>query len=175
MSPDLRYPIGQYEPQEYSNTQKNKWLYDLQQLPFILEDAVQNLDEAQLQTPYREGGWTVHQLVHHVADSHINSLCRMKLTLTEDNPTIKAYEEQLWAELNDTAVLPINVSLTLLHALHLRMYALMAAVKDDEWNRTYIHSATGKQQTLWFLLGLYAWHGNHHTAHITSLRERMGW
>ncbi len=172
---DPRYPIGQYEPQEYSDRQKNKWLYDLQQLPYLLEDAVQNLDEAQLYTPYRDGGWSVHQLVHHVADSHINSLCRMKLTLTEENPIVKAYEEQLWAELNDTKKLPINVSLTLLHALHLRMYALMSAVKDVEWSRTYVHSATGKQQTLWFLLGLYAWHGNHHLAHIISLRETMGW
>ena len=172
---DLRYPIGQYEPQEYSDRQKNKWLYDLQQLPYLLEDAIQNLDEAQLYTPYRDGGWTVHQVVHHVADSHMNAICRMKLTLTEDSPIVKAYEEQLWAELNDTKKLPINVSLTLLHALHLRMYALMSAVKDEEWNRTYTHSATGKQQTLWHLLGLYAWHGNHHVAHVTSLRERMGW
>ncbi|MES2774951.1 MAG: putative metal-dependent hydrolase [Bacteroidota bacterium] len=172
---DLRYPIGKYEPQEYSERQKDRWLYDLQQLPYLLEDAVLNLDEAQLQTPYREGGWTVHQVVHHVADSHINSLCRMKLTLTEDNPMVKAYEEQLWAELNDTKVLPINVSLTLLHALHMRMYALMTDVKDDQWSRTYVHSATGQQSTLWFLLGLYAWHGQHHVAHITSLRERLGW
>ena len=172
---DPRDPIGQYEPQEYSNRQKDRWLYDLQQLPYLLEDAILNLDEDQLQTPYRDGGWTVHQVVHHVADSHMNSLCRMKLTLTEDNPTIKAYEEQLWAELNDTKILPVNVSLTLLHAVHLRMYALMIDVKDEEWNRTYVHSATRIQATLWFLLGLYAWHGQHHVAHITSMRERLGW
>jgi len=175
MTTDPRYPIGKYEPQEYSNRQKDRWLYDLQQLPYLMEDAVQNLDEAHLHTPYREAGWTVNQVVHHVADSHINAMCRMKLTLTEENPSIKAYEEGLWAELNDTKVLPINVSLTLLHALHLRMYALMTAVKDEDWNRTYIHSVTGMQHTLWFLLGLYAWHGQHHVAHITSLRERMRW
>lgn len=171
---DLRYPIGEYEPKPFSEAQKKTWLIDLAQLPNMLEAAILNLDEAQLQTPYREGGWTVNQVVHHVADSHINAFCRMKLTLSEENPSIRPYEENDWIQQADVA-LPINISLTLLHALHLRMHALMRAVKDGEWERTYIHPASGKQFTLWYLLGTYAWHGRHHTAHINSLRERMGW
>lgn len=172
---DLRYPIGRYEPRPYSKQQKEKWLIDLQQFPSLLEDAIQNLDEVQLRTPYREGGWTLHQVVHHLADSHINSLCRMKLVLTEDNPTIKPYHEELWAELHDSKILPVNISLTLLHALHIRMYTLMSAVREAEWDRTYFHPESQKQLTLWFLLGMYAWHGKHHTAHIISLKKRMRW
>jgi hypothetical protein len=111
-----------------------------------------------------------------VADSHINAYCRFKLALTEDNPTVKAYEEKEWAELNDVKKLPINISLTLLHALHARWYEALKYVKDDEWNnRTVVHSATKKTMRLWYLLGLYAWHGKHHVAHINGLRERRGW
>ena len=171
---DLRYPIGQYELRPYSEMQKKAWLIDLAQLPNMLEAAVLNLDEAQLHTPYRDGGWTVQQVVHHVADSHVNAFCRMKLTLSEDNPTIRPYEENDWAQQADVQ-LPINISITLLHALHQRMYALMSNVKDDEWERTYVHPTSGQQHTLWYLLGTYAWHGRHHVAHINSLRERMGW
>jgi uncharacterized damage-inducible protein DinB len=173
---DLRYPIGEYEPKPFSIQQKVEWLADIKFLPLQLENAILNLDEAQLQTPYREGGWTVHQVVHHVADSHINAYCRFKVTLTEENPTIKTYEEQLWAEMNDVKKLPVNVSLTLLHALHLRWYEALKYVSDDEWNnRTAYHPGLKKTVRLWFLLGMYAWHGKHHVAHITSLRERMRW
>src|SRR5580765_6583473 len=133
MTLDLRYPIGKYEPQPFSAKQKLAWLNDIKFLPQAVENAILNLDEAQLHTPYRDGGWTVQQLVHHIADSHINSFCRMKLTLSEDNPTIKGYEEKDWALQADVA-LPINISTTLLHALHLRMHALMTAVKEEEWN-----------------------------------------
>lgn len=171
----LAYPIGRYEPQPYSERQKKRWLIDIQQLPGLLEDSILNLDEAQLHTPYRPGGWTLHQVVHHVADSHMNALCRIKLTLTEDKPIIKPYKEAAWAELSDVKMLPINVSLTLLHSLHTRMYAVLYHVAEADWERTYVHPESGKEFTLWFLLGLYAWHGRHHTAHITSLRERMGW
>lgn len=171
---DLRYPIGKYEPQPYSEVQKKKWLTDLAQLPNMVEAAVLNLDQAQLDTPYRDGGWTVQQLVHHIADSHVNAFCRMKLILTEDNPTIKPYEEKEWAKMADV-LLPINISITLLHALHLRMYALMSAVSDEEWPRTYFHPESNKQFTLWHLLGMYAWHGRHHVAHIIALRERNNW
>jgi uncharacterized damage-inducible protein DinB len=169
------YPIGKYEPQPYSERQRKRWLIDIQQLPGLLEDAILNLDEAQLHTPYREGGWTVHQVVHHVADSHMNALCRIKLTLTEENPTIKPYKEALWAELNDVKMLPVNVSLTMLHGIHAHVYALLYHATEADWERTYFHPESGKQFTLWHLLGSYAWHGRHHTAHITSLRERMGW
>ncbi len=172
---DLRYPIGKYEPQPFSERQRDKWLIDLAQLPTILEQTVSNLDEAQLQMPYRDGGWTVHQLVHHIADSHVNSFCRMKLILSENNPTIRPYEEAIWAEQADVKALPINVSITLLHALHLRMHALMKAVEGKDWERTYFHPESKQENTLWYLLGMYAWHGKHHVAHITGLRERNHW
>ena len=176
MSNDPRFPIGTYEPQPFSIERKIEWLADIKFLPLHLENAVLNLDENQLQTPYREGGWTVHQLVHHVADSHINAYCRFKLGMTEDNPTIKPYEEKLWAELHDVQKLPINISLTLLHALHARWHEALKDVSDDEWNnRTVFHPEQKKTIRLWTLLGTYAWHGRHHVAHIMSLRQKMGW
>ena len=172
---DLRYPIGKYEQQPFSQKQLEQWLIDIQFLPQHLENAVLNLDEQHLNTPYRPEGWTLRQVVHHLADSHSNAYIRFKLGLTEDNPTIKPYDENAWAKLNDTAVVPINVSLTLLHALHTRWMAVLKAIKPEEWERTVVHPEHGKQMTLWYLLGNYAWHGRHHTAHITSLRDRMGW
>jgi len=172
---DLRYPIGKYEPQPFSEKQLKEWLIDSQFLPQHLENAVLNLDEHQLDTPYRPDGWTVRQVVHHVADSHANAYIRFKLGLTEDNPTIKPYDEEAWAKMNDTAVVPINVSLTLLHALHIRWLEVLKSIKQEEWERTVVHPEHKKQMTLWYLLGSYAWHGRHHTAHVTSLRQRMGW
>jgi uncharacterized damage-inducible protein DinB len=171
---DLRYPIGNFQLQPFSSECRQAWLNDIAQLPNLLEAAVENLDAEQLATPYRPGGWTVNQVVHHVADSHINSFCRLKLALTEDNPVIKPYEEGDWVNLAD-ASLPINNALTLLHALHQRLYVLWKSVSAEQWERTYVHPATGTQHTLWYLLGLYAWHGRHHTAHITGLRQRMAW
>ncbi len=159
-----------------SRFQKNKnkaWLNDIRALPDQLENSILNLDEAQLQTPYREGGWTVHQLVHHVADSHINAYCRFKLGLTEENPTIRPYEEKgTWAELDDSKNLPINISITLLHALHTRWYECLRNLPDEAWNRTVIHPEHLKTFSLWNLLGMYSWHGKHHLAHITELRKR---
>ncbi|MGB4771217.1 MAG: putative metal-dependent hydrolase [Chitinophagaceae bacterium] len=171
---DPRFPIGKYEAKPFSTEQKERWLTDILFLPRQLEMAILNLDEQQLATPYREEGWTVRQVIHHVADSHMNAFIRCKLGLTETNPTIKPYEEALWAEQSDYK-LAVNISLTLLHALHNRWYDLLKHMKDEEWNRTVVHPQHNKQMTLWFLLGMYAWHGHHHTAHITSLRERMGW
>ena len=173
--PDPRYPIGKYEPQPFSETLKDKWLADIKFLPAALEMAVTNLDEVQLDTPYRDGGWTVKQLVHHVADSHMNAYIRFKLGLTEDNPVIKPYEEQLWAEMNDTHEIPINISMTLLHALHTRWYSFLSKITPQEYQRTIVHPAQQKQMTLWHLLGLYSWHGRHHTAHITELRSAKQW
>jgi len=176
MAVDPRFPIGQYEPKPFSIEQKIEWLADIKFLPAHIENAINNLDEKQLATPYRDGGWTIHQLVHHVADSHINAYCRFKLGLTEDNPTIKPYEEKLWAEMNDVQKLPVNISVTLLHALHLRWHEALKVVTDDEWNnRTVFHPEQKKTIRLWNLLGSYAWHGRHHTAHILGLRERMKW
>jgi uncharacterized damage-inducible protein DinB len=175
MQADLRYPIGQYETKPYSNALREEWLADIKFLPQALEYAIRNLNEDQLQTPYREGGWTVHQVVHHVADSHINAYCRFKLGVTENNPTIRPYDENLWAGTADVANLPINISLTLLHALHSRWYELLKSLTQEDWQRTVFHPEHQKQFTLWELLGSYAWHGRHHTAHITALRERKGW
>ena len=173
---DPRYPIGEYEQKPFSITQKVEWLADIKFLPLHLECAIFNLDEAQLHTPYREGGWTVHQLIHHVADSHINAYCRFKLGLTEDNPTIKPYEQNLWVEMNDVQKLPVNVSLTLLHALHQRWHETLKYISDNDWNnRTIFHPEQKKVIRLWTLLGMYAWHGKHHTAQILRLREKMNW
>lgn len=172
---DLRYPIGIYEPQPFSSQQKRLWLQDIQFLPGLIENAIENLDEAQLNTPYRDGGWTLKQVVHHVADSHMNAYIRFKLGLTEDNPTIKPYEEARWAELRDVEDVPINISITLLYALHTRWHKAILHLTDQEWQRTVVHPEHKKEMTLWHLLGMYAWHGKHHAAHITSLRERKGW
>jgi hypothetical protein len=172
---DLRYPIGKYQPQPYSDKQREDWLNDIKFLPQSLENAMLNLDEAQLLTPYREGGWSVKQVIHHVADSHINAYCRFKLGLTESKPTIRPYEEKEWAELGDVKELPPNVSITLLYALHTRWYTLLKSLTETEWNREVVHPEHNKTMTLWYLLGMYAWHGKHHVAHITSLRERNAW
>lgn len=175
MLTDPRYPVGHYEPQPYSLEQKEEWLADIRFLPQALENAISNLDEQQLQTPYREGGWTVHQVVHHVADSHMNAYIRFKLGFTEENPAIKPYEETAWAITKDVENLPINISLTLLFALHQRWYEFLKYFTDADWQRTVYHPEHKKTMTLWHLLGMYAWHGRHHTAHITSLREQKGW
>lgn len=176
MSEDLRYPIGKYITQPFSDKQLQERLIDIKNLPQHLENAVLNLDAAQLNTVYREGGWMVKQVVHHVADSHINAYTRFKLGLTEDNPTIRPYDEVQWAELKDSLELPINISLTLLHALHSRWHYLLSHLtKEDLLNRSVFHPANNKQSSLWDLLGMYSWHGRHHVAHITSLRERMKW
>ena len=171
---DPRYPIGKYEPQVFSHQQKEKYLLDLKYLPDDLENALQNLDAAQLNTPYREGGWTVNQLVHHVADSHMNAYIRFKLGLTENAPTIKPYLEKEWALLADNHV-PVNISITLLHALHQRWYALVKDLSETDFERTVVHPESGRVMSLWFLLGLYSWHGKHHVAHITTLRENNKW
>ena len=175
MTDDLRYPRGKYLPQLFSRKQKEEWLLDIKFLPSELEISVQNLDAFQLETPYREGGWTVQQLVHHVADSHINAYVRFKLGLTEEDPTIKPYEQDAWVELNDVKSLPVNISLTLLHALHQRWYTMIEPLREEQWERTVFHPEHKKLISLWELLGMYAWHGKHHVAHIISLRERKGW
>jgi len=172
---DLRYPIGIYQPQPFSQQQKERWLKDLKFLPDDLAIAVQNLDEYQLNTSYRNGGWTVKQVVHHLADSHMNALIRFKLGLTEDNPTIKPYDENAWASLNDVQTVAINVSLTLLHAVHLRLVKTIEDLTDEQWQRTLFHPEHQKQMTLWYMLGNYAWHGKHHVAHINALKDCNNW
>lgn len=177
----LRYPIGKLDEQRfadkiyYEEPVKESYLHDIKFLPVLMEHAVENLDAGQLHTPYRLGGWTIHQVVHHIADSHMNAYIRFKLALTEENPVIKPYDEAAWAELSDTRNLPVNISLTLLHALHARWMELLIHIQDSEWTRTVFHPGHQKTISLWYLLGTYAWHGKHHLAHITSLRKKMGW
>lgn len=172
---DPRYPIGKFHydgpPGEQ---QKQQFLDDIASTPANLRAAVQGLSAAQLDTPYREGGWTVRQVVHHVPDSHLNSYVRFKLALTEDEPTIKPYAEDRWAELADTAATPVEVSLTMLDALHDRWVRLLRSLNADDWKRTFRHPDLGAM-TLEKNLALYAWHGRHHVAQITELRKRMGW
>ncbi|MEP7255084.1 MAG: YfiT family bacillithiol transferase [Ferruginibacter sp.] len=175
MTTDLKYPIGKYIVQPFSEKLLAEWLTDIKNLPQHLENAILNLDEAQLNTPYREGGWTVKQLVHHVADSHMNAYIRFKLGLTEVNPVIKPYDEAAWAEMADTKNLPINISLTILHAVHARWYEILKNMSRDDMDKTVFHPEHKKEFTLWELLGMYAWHSRHHVAHVTSLRERMCW
>lgn len=172
---DPRYPIGKYQPQPYSEKQLKEWLNDIKFLPGMLENALLNLDEAQLDTPYREGGWKIKQLVHHVADSHMNAYVRFKLALTEQAPQIKPYQENLWAELEDSERVPVNVSITLLYALHTRWYEAIKNLDEQEWQRTVYHPEHKKEITLWHMLGMYAWHGKHHVAHITTARENNNW
>lgn len=174
-SMDLRYPVGKFQLVPYSDKERDSLLSDILFLPRKIEYSIVNLDEAQLATPYREGGWTVKQVIHHVADSHMNAYIRFKLGLTEDQPTIKPYNEEKWSMLCDVENVPVNISLTLLHALHTRWYDLLKHFEPGEWERTVVHPQHNKVMTLWELLGSYAWHGRHHTAHITSLRDRMGW
>jgi DinB superfamily len=168
---DPKYPIGRYEPKPYSEAQKQEWLNNIRQLPAELESSIQNLDAAQLNSPYREGGWTIQQLVHHVADSHINAYIRFKLALTEENLTVKSYEEKLWAELADVQSVPVNISITLLHALHRRWYAAIKDLQEKQWNKTFNYPGKPVPVSIWFLLGMYSWHGKHHTAHIQEFRK----
>lgn len=175
----LRYPVKREEQQKefessYDEQLKIQLLHDIQMLPSNLECAIHNLDAAQFDIPYRPGGWTVKQLIHHIADSHINAYTRFKLALTEENPVIKTYEQNAWASLPDSS-LPVNISLTLLHALHTRWYQLMNELTEQQWQRAVWHPEREELLTLWWLLKSYAWHSRHHTAHITRLRERMNW
>jgi DinB superfamily len=171
---DLRYPIGRFTPPENSTSGiRAAQFRTLHELPERLRAAVDGLDEVQLNTPYREGGWTVRQLIHHVADSHANSYVRCKLALTEDWPTIKPYDEAAWAELSDSG-LPIHVSLTLITALHQRWVALLESLSEADFHMGYKHPESGRQN-LATVLALYEWHSRHHTAHITNLRSRQNW
>jgi uncharacterized damage-inducible protein DinB len=173
--PDLRYPIGRVERQSTLSTEARCAAIDaIAVAPAELRSAVAGLGDAQLDTPYRPGGWTVRQLVHHVADSHINAYTRFRLALTESEPTIKPYDENTWADLEDGRTMPIGVSLDLLDALHARLVNLLRATPQDAFQRTMRHPENGIM-TVDTLLSIYSWHGRHHTAHVTALRERMGW
>ncbi|HUA15726.1 MAG TPA: putative metal-dependent hydrolase [Verrucomicrobiae bacterium] len=172
---DLRFPIGKFHSEgPPDEQQKTLFLQQIADTPANLRAAVKGLSEVQLGTAYRPGGWTVRQVVHHLPDSHLNSYIRFKLALTEDEPTIKPYAEDRWAELADTGNTPIGVSVALLDSLHDRWVHLMRSLSPAEWKRSFRHPERGVM-TLEETLALYAWHGRHHVSHITSLREREGW
>lgn len=174
--PDLRYPIGRFTaPTAPLDAVERSRLIDvIAGTPAALRRALDGLDDAQLDTPYRPGGWTVRQVTHHVPDSHLNAYVRFKLALTEECPPIKGYDEARWAELQDTRLTPVPTSLALLDALHERWVTLLRSLGPGEFGRTLLHQERGPM-SLDAMLALYAWHGPHHTAHVTALRERNGW
>jgi uncharacterized damage-inducible protein DinB len=172
---DPRFPVGRFGVEgEIGAEQRRAWMGQIAETPARLREAVAGLTDAQLDTPYRDGGWTVRQVVHHVPDSHLNAYTRVKLGLTETDPVIRPYDEGAWALLDDTRTTPVDVSLALLDALHARWVNLLRSIPDEGWSRTVRHPENGRMR-LDYVLGLYAWHGRHHVAHVTSLRERMGW
>jgi len=177
---DLQYPIGKFswnltgEGLLASEAERQQWLNDIAAAPANLRAAVSGLTDTQLDTPYRPGGWTVRQVVHHLPDSHLNAYVRFRLALTEDEPTIKPYKEALWAQLSDARTAPAELSLTLLDSLHQRWVMLLRGLKPDDFARALKHPELGRV-TLEKYLAMYAWHGKHHVAHIAGLRERSGW
>lgn len=172
---DLRYPIGKFEhEEEITSEDVVRWIDQIETLPHQVRAAVEDLLDEQLDTPYRPGGWTVRQVVHHIGDSHLNSLVRFKWALTEDEPVIKAYHQDRWADLADYRDVPIETSLTFLETLHIRLDALLRSLDSDDLARRFVHPESGPI-TLARNIGVYAWHGRHHLAHITALKEREGW
>jgi hypothetical protein len=172
---DPRFPIGKFHYDgPPSPQQRTDFIDEIAQTPLALRAAVDGLSAQQLDTPYREGGWTVRQVVHHVPDSHMNAYIRFKLALTEDEPTIKPYAEDLWARLPDTKSTPVEISLTLLDSLHIRWVELLRSMEARDWKRQFRHPELGVV-LLEKNVAMYAWHGRHHVAHITELRKRLGW
>jgi uncharacterized damage-inducible protein DinB len=175
MTQDPRYPIGKFEAMPFSEATKKSWINEIRVAPRNLELTVQHLDKAQLDTPYREGGWTVHQLIHHMADSHMNAFIRFKLALTEEVPPIKTYDEKAWVNTADALLTPINYSTTILHALHERWANLLESMTDEQWQRKLFHPVRNAEVSLWDMLSIYSWHGKHHIAHIKNLLDQKGW
>ena len=172
---DPRFPIGRFQrPTAYSESGRRQSIDIIGMMPARLRAAVKGLEREQLDTPYREGGWTVQQVVHHYADSHMNAVVRFKLALTETQPAVKTYDEKLWAELPDVAGTPVEVSLDLIEALHQRWVVLLRAMTEADFARAFSHPEHGLI-TLDFTLALYAWHCDHHVAHITELKKQKGW
>ncbi len=173
--PDPRYPVGSFVPPEVVSTEERiSAIGALAELPSDLYNAVQGLSPEQLNTPYREGGWTVKQLVHHIADSHMNAVVRVKLALTENWPKIKPYDEKAWAHLHDSVAAPVEWSLELIESLHARWVMLLQSLDEGQWKRGFRHPERG-EMTVETVTLLYAWHSRHHTAHIMHLRRRERW
>ena len=176
MTDDPRYPIGKFAPPPaYDAALVPEQLAVIAALPATMRAAVSGLHDAQLDTPYREGGWTVRQVVHHVADSHMHAYMRTKHSLMEEVPTIKAYEEADWARLPDSRTLPVEPSLQILEGVHTRWGTILASLNAEDWEREYMHPEYKSLWPLWKVVALYTWHGRHHVAHITELRRREGW
>ncbi|MBT8299102.1 MAG: bacillithiol transferase BstA [Maribacter sp.] len=172
----LQYPIGHFSyPAHVTKEVVSKWIHILEELPAILENLVKHLSDEQLETPYRPGGWTVRQLVHHIADSHHHSYTRFKWALTEEEPVIKAYEEKAWSSLFDAKTAPIEISLAYLKALHAKMVFLLRGLSSGELEKSYIHPDGNTRVTVKENIGRYAWHSQHHCAHIQGLLKRRGW
>jgi hypothetical protein len=172
---ELQYPIGRFQFEgDVTAAQRRDWIAQIAAAPGQLREAVRGLSAQQLDTPYRPGGWTLRQVVHHLPDSHLNSYSRFRLALTEDNPTIKPYDQSRWAALEDARSAPVEASLRLFQGLHERWVLLLQSMSEADFARTYVHPERGVVH-LGREVGLYAWHGRHHVAHITSLRERLGW
>ena len=172
---DLQYPIGRFAVDgEITSERRGAWIAEIEAAPRLLRQALDKLSAAQLDTPYRPGGWTLRQVAHHVPESHMNSYIRFKLALTEDTPMVKTYYEDRWAELGDARTAPVEMSLALLDALHARWVLVLRALGEAEWKRAFRHPEMG-MMTLERNLALYAWHGRHHTAQVAALRARMGW
>lgn len=172
----LKYPIGRFEYMQFESEVDRQLVIDsLYLIPFILRDEVENLSNEQLDTSYRDGGWTIRQVVHHLPDSHVNAYIRFKWTLTEDTPTIKPYNQKLWAELFDASKSNIDVSLALLEAVHRKFDVLLRSMKNEDFEKEFVHPEAGGKISLNQMVSLYEWHGRHHIAHITSLKQRMGW
>lgn len=169
-----KYPIGKFQLEEdITESMTEGWINEIEELPRLLQEAVKDLDNEQLDTPYRSGGWTVRQVVHHLADSHMNAYIRFKLALTEESPLIKPYEEGKWAELPDNK-LPVGISLSLLEALHIRWVKLLRSLSPADLEKTFIHPDLGNV-SVGENIGIYAWHSRHHLAHITNLCIRKDW
>lgn len=172
----LRYPIGNFiPPPSVSPADIQRWIHTLEGFPDEMRNAVKGLSDTQLDTPYREGGWTIRQVVHHVPDSHMNAYIRFKLTLTEDNPTVRPYYEDRWAELPDGKTAPISFSLDILDAIHRRWVYVLRNMSPDDFKKTFYHPENKVTRTLEINLCLYEWHCRHHLSHITELKKRMKW
>ena len=173
MTDTLRYPIGRVAFVEYNEKAKNDCVAAILAMPPMLDFAVENLNDDQLHMPYREEGWTPNQIIHHLADSHMNAFIRFKLGLTEEHPTIKPYDQNKWADTLDVKNVPVNNSITLLHALHRRWHALLITLNESDFMRTIYHPEQQRDISLWQLLQIYAWHGEHHATQIIQFKERM--
>lgn len=172
---EIKYPIGKVAYLPFTQENKKAFIQAIKTAPTNVEMAVQHLDKTQLETPYREGGWTIQQVMHHLADSHMNAFIRFKLALTEEVPAIKAYNEAAFANTADSMNAPVNYSTTILHALHARWVILLESMTDEDFQKKLFHPVRNAEVSLWDMLAIYAWHGKHHLKHITNLCQQKGW